>query len=75
MFPPRCLQKAERFSFHPREINQYNRNENTLNIKGMREKCKMSHSGVSSTTVLGVLFRQASKHIVGLLAQFPRGRN
>lgn len=75
MFSPRHLEKAERVSFHPREINQNNKSDNILNMKCLRGRCEMNHSGVSSTNMFGVLFRQASKHIVGLLAQLPRGKN
>lgn len=40
----------------------------------LRERCEMSHSVVGSTSVLGVLLRQAAKHVLGLGAQLPRGR-
>lgn len=40
----------------------------------LRERCEMSHSVVGSTNVLGVLLRQAAKHVLGLGAQLPRGR-
>lgn len=35
----------------PLEISQDDRSDDTLNIKGLRESCKMRHRGVYSSTV------------------------